>query len=161
MNSPKLISVARSLRSPHSSSCLPTCSLFVSGDKGIFNYCNYHLKIGSLPQTIEMRFGYFLSLLMSFNPRFHSLSAVKYVCGHTCAQLKYMRRDPCAHKIYGSVLHMLGRLYSRKDCYDELVQSIMKQGPCHLTCHFCIKSPPSERHPTLTKRVCPVEHPLI
>lgn len=58
--------------------CLPTCSIFVSVDKGIFNYCNYHLKIGFLPQTIEIRFCYFLSLLMSFNLRFHFLSAIKY-----------------------------------------------------------------------------------
>jgi len=57
------------------------CSIFVSVDKGIFNYCNYHLKIGFLPQTIEIRFCYFLSLLMSFNLRFHFLSAIKYVYG--------------------------------------------------------------------------------
>lgn len=93
---------------------LPTGSIFVSVDKGIFNYCNYHLKIGFLPQTIEIRFCYFLSLLMSFNMRFHFLSAIKYVyaCMHALSLSRC--RDPCTPKIYVNLLHMLERFYSQK-----------------------------------------------
>lgn len=113
--------------------CLPTCSIFVSVDKGIFNYCNYHLKIGFLPQTIEIRFCYFLSLLMSFNLRFHFLSAIKYV--YACMHALSLSTCKETHTLikYMWVLHMLDRFYSKKNCYDQLVQSIMKQGLCHFT----------------------------
>lgn len=90
----KLISALRSLGSPCSSSLLPTCSVFVSVDKGIFNYCNYHLKIGFLPQTIGMRFCYFLSSLMSFNLGFHFLSAIKCVRMYLCARFKHIQKEP-------------------------------------------------------------------